>query len=89
MLVPAALVPSPQAPMEAPGWSCGRKRRSVRQGRGEKLAPDTAKVTPDMAKVTVTSARADQPMQRAPQWVLVALGVGGPHLLVPQDSPLT
>lgn len=78
MLVPAALVPSPQVPMEAPGWSCRRKHRSVRQGRGEKLA-----------KVTVTSARADQPMQRAPQWVPFALAVGGQHLLVPQDSPLT
>lgn len=32
MLVPEALAPSPQEPMEAPGWSCGRKHRSVRWG---------------------------------------------------------
>lgn len=45
MLVPEALVPSPQEPMEAPGWSCGRKHRSVRQGRGGESEPDTAKVS--------------------------------------------
>jgi hypothetical protein len=34
MLVPAALAPGPQAPMEASGWSCRKTHRAVSQREG-------------------------------------------------------